>query len=157
MIGEIFFLSLVVIPKVFGSPEFEMEAGLAGLRHCGGGPFSSFWANLVSIPCDSPSIDNCCFDHDRCYESPFFTQEACDSAFCSCLEEIPSNMYCATFAQPGLCLATKVFGHQFHWSSQCDQTDFQENPEKESDESEDKGSRNNCLIAARQKNYSTEL
>lgn len=38
---------------------------VSGLQYCGGGPWTSFFANLVSIPCDHSNIDNCCYEHDR--------------------------------------------------------------------------------------------
>uniref|UniRef100_A0A7E4UUP4 Phospholipase A2 n=1 Tax=Panagrellus redivivus TaxID=6233 RepID=A0A7E4UUP4_PANRE len=90
----------------------------AGLDYCGGGPFSSFWANFVSVPCEVSKIDACCYEHDRCYETPL-SQTTCDNRFCECLTRIETNPYCEYFAQAGLCLATHVFGHHFHWSGTC--------------------------------------
>jgi hypothetical protein len=86
---------------------------------CGGGPFSFYAASLVSTTCDRPRIHTCCAAHDICYESAHLNQTYCDEIFCNCLNNIESSHYCDNFAQPGLCLATHVFGHLFYQPVNC--------------------------------------
>lgn len=64
-------------------------------------------------------VDSCCSAHDICYDSLHFNQTFCDEIFCSCLESINDSLYCESIAHPGLCLATHVFGHMFHWTANC--------------------------------------
>ncbi|KAL7077636.1 hypothetical protein ACQ4LE_002806 [Meloidogyne hapla] len=86
---------------------------------CGGGPFSYYAASLISLTCDRQSIHLCCEKHDICYDQLQLNQTFCDDIFCSCLNSINSSVYCENIAQPGLCLATRTFGHLFHWSANC--------------------------------------
>ncbi|KAF7634547.1 hypothetical protein Mgra_00005995 [Meloidogyne graminicola] len=86
---------------------------------CGGGPFSYYAASLISLPCDRQSIHLCCEKHDICYEQLQLNQTICDDIFCSCLNSIKTSIYCENVAHPGLCLATRTFGHLFHWSANC--------------------------------------
>lgn len=64
-------------------------------------------------------VDSCCTAHDICYDSLQLNQTFCDEIFCHCLNNIDDSIYCKNIAHPGLCLATHVFGHMFHWSSNC--------------------------------------
>nr|CAD2175160.1 unnamed protein product [Meloidogyne enterolobii] len=90
---------------------------------CGGGPFSYYAASLISLTCDRQSIHLCCEKHDICYDQLQLNQTFCDDIFCSCLNSINSSIYCENVAQPGLCLATRTFGHLFHWSANCTATE----------------------------------
>uniref|UniRef100_A0AC35G1A7 Phospholipase A2 n=1 Tax=Panagrolaimus sp. PS1159 TaxID=55785 RepID=A0AC35G1A7_9BILA len=147
---------LAFIPIVFSTSDLSADVVVAasGLSHCGGGPWTSFFANLVSIPCDHSNIDNCCYEHDRCYESPFMSQQQCDSKFCACLESFPSSFYCGALAQKGLCLATQVFGHNFHWSSQC--TNQGNNSGDEEDGENSTALKGNCILSGSLDEYEYE-
>ncbi|KAH7708999.1 Protein Y52B11A.8 [Aphelenchoides avenae] len=94
------------------------EPGLSHVPYahwnCGGGTFSKLTSALVSIPCDSQRIDSCCIEHDDCYDDPRHNQTYCDELFCSCLDRFHTNAVCSGFSQPGLCLATHLFGHLFY-------------------------------------------
>jgi hypothetical protein len=131
----------------------DITVAASKLHNCGAGPVTSFFANLVSIPCDHSNIDNCCYEHDRCYESPFMTQEECDSQFCGCLDSIPSNFYCGAIAQPSLCLATRVFGHNFHWSNQCSENNVNHSQEGEENSTTLK---ENCILSGSLEEYEYE-
>ncbi|KAL3117265.1 hypothetical protein niasHT_007668 [Heterodera trifolii] len=86
---------------------------------CGGDPFSFMAASLISISCHRDQIHLCCEHHDVCYDQRNISQSLCDNTFCDCLGRIVSNSYCQNIAHPGLCLATRTFGHLFHWTSYC--------------------------------------
>uniref|UniRef100_A0A183CBJ5 Nudix hydrolase domain-containing protein n=1 Tax=Globodera pallida TaxID=36090 RepID=A0A183CBJ5_GLOPA len=86
---------------------------------CGGGPFSFMAASLISISCHRDQIHLCCEHHDVCYDQRNISQSRCDDTFCACLDRIQSSAYCENIAHSGLCLATRAFGHLFHWTSYC--------------------------------------
>ncbi|KAI1711735.1 hypothetical protein Ddc_12827 [Ditylenchus destructor] len=109
-------LLLTAIPSK--TPSFEILPKPEEFS-CGGGPFSFYMASLISVSCDRKPIDSCCASHDICYESRHLNQTYCDETFCGCLDNIPASTYCSNIAHPGLCLATHVFGHIFHWSANC--------------------------------------
>lgn len=64
----------------------------------------------------------CCLAHDVCY-AEHFSQEACDQAFCECLnamaEEARGTQYAmgCLDASQWFCFAVKMFGHSAHGSA----------------------------------------
>uniref|UniRef100_A0AC34G546 Uncharacterized protein n=1 Tax=Panagrolaimus sp. ES5 TaxID=591445 RepID=A0AC34G546_9BILA len=88
------------------------------------------------------------------------TQQDCDSQFCACLESFPSSFYCGALAQKGLCLATQVFGHNFHWSSQCTNQNNANGENGSMNEEEDGENstalKGNCILSGSLEEYEYE-
>ncbi|KAH7715122.1 Protein Y52B11A.8 [Aphelenchoides avenae] len=75
-----------------------------------------------SCPILMRDANMCCLAHDVCY-AEHFSQEACDQAFCECLnamaEEARGTQYAmgCLDASQWFCFAVKMFGHSAHGSA----------------------------------------
>ncbi|KHN73079.1 hypothetical protein Tcan_14779 [Toxocara canis] len=67
--------------------------------------------------CDQLEINNCCYNHDVCYDNCAVTQNACDSYFCDCLRQIPTNFFCRNIVQASHCTFAQIFGKPYKCSN----------------------------------------
>uniref|UniRef100_A0A2K6VTF0 Phospholipase A2 n=1 Tax=Onchocerca volvulus TaxID=6282 RepID=A0A2K6VTF0_ONCVO len=92
------------------------------LYHCGptNNTFFKFLSHLLTMPCEQPQINNCCFIHDRCYDDCDTKQLECDNFFCSCLEDIQTNFFCSKIIQRLHCNISHLFGKLYKCISEKD-------------------------------------
>ncbi|KAM3722333.1 Group XIIA secretory phospholipase [Dirofilaria immitis] len=67
-------------------------------------------SQLLTSPCEQPRINNCCFEHDQCYDDCNTEQLECDSFFCDCLANIQTNFFCSKIVQALHCNISYLFG-----------------------------------------------
>ncbi|CEF68958.1 Phospholipase A2 domain-containing protein [Strongyloides ratti] len=79
---------------------------------CGTGVISAWISKTIAKPCGTSMLNNCCLDHDVCYDDLSTDQKKCDDNFCDCIWKSYSNSkYCARWLSLTHCTTVKVLGY----------------------------------------------
>uniref|UniRef100_A0A0N4ZJ76 Phospholipase A(2) n=1 Tax=Parastrongyloides trichosuri TaxID=131310 RepID=A0A0N4ZJ76_PARTI len=79
---------------------------------CGTGLISSWLSKIIASPCGTSILNNCCLDHDVCYDDPRKDQEECDNNFCECIKNgYSKSPSCARWLVLTHCTTVKALGY----------------------------------------------
>uniref|UniRef100_A0A0K0FYY5 Phospholipase A(2) n=1 Tax=Strongyloides venezuelensis TaxID=75913 RepID=A0A0K0FYY5_STRVS len=79
---------------------------------CGTGLITSWLSKNLARPCGTSMLNNCCLDHDVCYDDPKTDQEKCDNDFCNCISKSYSkSKYCERWLTLTHCAPVKALGY----------------------------------------------
>ncbi|GMR49506.1 hypothetical protein PMAYCL1PPCAC_19701, partial [Pristionchus mayeri] len=73
---------------------------------------SSFVSWMLTVNCEQEQVNQCCIDHDACYDSCQVRQSQCDQVFCDCLSSVTSSPQCKNHTNL-YCSAVKLLGHNY--------------------------------------------
>ncbi|KAI6235070.1 Phospholipase A2-like protein Y52B11A.8 [Aphelenchoides besseyi] len=124
---------IVVKPDKSSSSSSESSEGsseLEGEWECGSEDFSKL-ISYQSIQQDCPQLLNvvnqCCIDHDGCYDKQENGQAKCDDSFCQCLDRVTysatnETSVCFEEHSKTFCDAVRTFGEGFYAASAVNTT-----------------------------------